>query len=212
MKTRVLSGRYPSMHLSASRRPLLFAAIAAAHLGLLIALVAGRAPRLPETAALRLIAVAATPAAAPAGPALNLETIEPNLPVPPIEVEAEANVPANISAPPAGEVCDIAAAVHDAIVADPSAQTSLAQLPASARSVAGAIMLWDGTWASPATRGEAHTVAALRRVILRTVNGASQSCRDQSVAGPRLIAVPDSNGTTMIAVGSGHWRWADLTG
>ena len=70
-------------------------------------------------------------------------------------------------------------------------------------------MLWDGRWiaaGSPATRA---ALASIRQVLASAVRAAPAACRAAVQAGPRLFAVsgpPDS----VLALGSGRWRWDDL--
>jgi hypothetical protein len=105
------------------------------------------------------------------------------------------------------EPCDLEAALATDLRQAHLAQRALAAVPASARSVADAIMMWDGHW--PADT-EAGGKALLRALIEREVAAARSECRDEINHGPRLFLAPATGTTVAIVVGSGEWRWRDL--
>lgn len=109
----------------------------------------------------------------------------------------------------AGQPCQLTAWLQQALQADPQVQAALAQIPRPARSVANALMLWNGTWIEPLAKASTG-VETLRQAFMSGIRSAPEACRDQVIHGPELILLSDGVGTTVLAVGSGEWRWADL--
>lgn len=107
--------------------------------------------------------------------------------------------------------CQMTQQVEARLQADPTVDPALQAIPLQARSVANAIMLWDGAWVVPGSANETAARTALRAAILAAVDAAPEDCRTQTMLGPRLIAVPRAIGSTLLVLGSGAWRWADLT-
>lgn len=108
-----------------------------------------------------------------------------------------------------GTPCDLSQWLQKALQADPQVLQALTLIPRPARSVANAIMLWDGGWVATSPRA-ASGVAAIRQALLAGVLAAPPACRDQPVVGPEIFTLTDAQGTTVIVVGSGAWRWGDL--
>ena len=109
----------------------------------------------------------------------------------------------------AGQVCDLGQWLQQALQADVHVQAALTQIPKPARSVANAMMLWDGSWTLPPVQAAAGT-AAIRSAIVAGIVSAPPSCLSEQMRGPILIMLTDSNGATLLVVGSGDWRWQDL--
>jgi hypothetical protein len=105
------------------------------------------------------------------------------------------------------EPCDLATALANDLRQAPAAQRALLAVPASARSVADAIMMWDGQWPGDTQAGGK---ALLRALIEREIAAARSRCLDEINHGPHLFLVPASGTTVAIVVGSGEWRWRDL--
>ena len=108
-----------------------------------------------------------------------------------------------------GQTCQLTAWLQQALQADPQVQAALPAIPKPARSVANAIMLWDGGWVDPrpnATNG----VTAIRLAVIAGVRSAPAACRAQVVRGPELIILTQGADSTILAIGSGEWRWGDL--
>ena len=93
---------------------------------------------------------------------------------------------------------------------DADALQALRSIPRSARSVANAVQLWDGDWASAGPLGGEGVLRPIRGAVVQTVQAASQACQMQQVRGPRLIAAPDGAGSIIVSLGSGVWAWRDL--
>lgn len=108
------------------------------------------------------------------------------------------------------EPCDMVSGVEARMQADPAVLEALGALPPNARSVANAVMLWDGAW----TLGPSPSAAlvALDQGLERALTGAPPGCLDAQVLGPRLVTLRDSRGATLLVIGSGEWRWSQLSG
>ena len=109
----------------------------------------------------------------------------------------------------AGQACDLTQWLQKALQTDPQVQQALARIPRPARSVANAIMLWDGAWVAPPATATTD-MAIIRRAVIVGIGAAPPACRDQLTRGPELFTLADTAGTTVVVVGSGVWRWADL--
>lgn len=109
----------------------------------------------------------------------------------------------------AGSACDMTQWLRQALQADPQVQDALAHIPRPARSVANAIMLWDRAWVGTGSAA-ASGVATIRLALVAGIRAAPAACRDQALRGPELFTLVDAVGTTVVAVGSGEWRWADV--
>lgn len=174
------------------------------------------------------------PAAAAAGALRTFDVLpdappvpEPQVPPPPVPppvVEdiaplpiVELPVPAIAAAPPptasagaAGPSCDLTQAVQRALRESKAVGAALLRIPVEARSVANAVMLWDGAWVAPAAIGGEAVLEPIQAKVIATVEAASQTCRMDVQAGPRLVLIPGERETLTIAIGSGSWRWGDL--
>ena len=114
-----------------------------------------------------------------------------------------------------GNVCQLSADAAAAIQHDPMAMAELAALPPGVRSVADAVMLWNGKWfdqdiAVPTPTGAVSTNGSLRLAIEKMVVAAPAACRDEAMVGPVFVPIPEGDRTTLLAIGSGAWRWSDL--
>lgn len=79
------------------------------------------------------------------------------------------------------------------------------------RSIAEAIIIWNAGWSAAAASMDSP-LAPARSALEQTLIGISDGCLDEQVAGPRLVPIPaGSNGTMFLVIGSGLWRWRDLT-
>ena len=101
-----------------------------------------------------------------------------------------------------GKACGILAAVQSVVQSDLAVRAAIDRIPQQQRSVANAIMLWDRNWLG----ADGPIQAAIRQ----TVAAAAPICRDEAVIGPRLLIVPGPGGVTVLALGSGAWRWSEL--
>jgi hypothetical protein len=164
--------------------------------------------------------MAAAPLAQPTPPPLDLATLSEAMPVPDPTQEPQAlsrqaagrpltPIAASQTADSAS-TCQMAALLQTALAEDITVTTALAQVPRKARSVANAIMLWDGAWVDPAALGGSRALTPIQAAITAIIRTAPADCHDLVVLGPRLISIPDAQGATLLALGSGAWRWEDL--
>lgn len=109
-----------------------------------------------------------------------------------------------------GEACDLTDPVQAALQQSEAVAASLPQIPQARRSVANAIMVWNAQWVALHETLDPAAMAAIRDTVAGTVAAASPECRLQPQSGPRLILLPGVSETTVLAVGSGIWRWQDL--
>jgi hypothetical protein len=76
--------------------------------------------------------------------------------------------------------------------------------------VANAVMLWDGGWVEARASPGEDLLQPIRQAILAGLASAPPECRDHWMSGPRFIALADQRQSTVLALGSGAWRWSDL--
>lgn len=108
--------------------------------------------------------------------------------------------------------CSIDGALQALFAAEPTVRAALVAIPRDARSVANAIQLWDGAWTPPPTPEGEPALAVIRAAIVETVSQAPARCRDEHLQGPRFLIVSQAdNMTTVLVLGSGDWRWTDLS-
>ena len=124
---------------------------------------------------------------------------------PPTESTASA-----AAQPGGGKHCDILGSLQSFFQNDRIVRAGIAIIPARARSVANAVMIWDGVWADPASLGGAPALEPIQKGLLDIVLASPPDCQAEIVRGPRLIVVGDQRDSTVLAFGSGEWRWADL--
>lgn len=108
-----------------------------------------------------------------------------------------------------GATCNLGESLRAALADDASVQGGLAALPRRSRSVANAVMLWDGDWIAP-DAAAARLLTPVRSAILDGVREAPGACLDETLQGPLFIPVGVGAETVMLTVGSGVWRWADV--
>ena len=108
-----------------------------------------------------------------------------------------------------GEACQLTEWLQQALQADPQVQAALRSVPRPARSVANALMIWDGDWVEPRLQA-GQSVIAVRAALVAGIRAAPLACQTQSVRGPELLTLTESSGVTILAVGSGEWRWENL--
>lgn len=194
-------------------RRLLIPALLLAHAGLL--LIALRERPVAAEPPVQIITVTEIAAAAP--PSLPIEiklfpvsaTVDaPALAAP--EAAAEPSLPTG--AVQTGTGCDLSGAVQTRLRSSPEVTAALQRMPRNARSVADAVMLWDGHWIDAADVGGSGALDPIRTAVAAAVRAAPASCRDALVAGPRLLIVAGATGNQVLAFGSGQWTWSQLLG
>ena len=105
--------------------------------------------------------------------------------------------------------CALADDVRAALEAE-GPRAALARIPAHRRSVAGAVMLWDGRWVRDGALAEPTVARPIRRAVADAVRAADPACAAAPVTGPVVLILPEAAGSLVVVVGSGTWRWADL--
>lgn len=164
------------------------------------------------------VALVAAPPSEPAPPGAERQAVEAAAEASVAPAELAPSTPAEAStetAPsPAGGGSELAGcvltdAVHAALQAE-GPRAALARIPARRRSVAGAVMLWDGGWVRSGALDDARVARPIRAAIVEAVRAAEPGCAAAPVSGPVLLLVPDAGGATVLVLGSGTWRWADL--
>lgn len=146
--------------------------------------------------------------------------VVPPPPAPPTKVadkaqamilRADPTVPQATVAGQAGVPCAPHDVLLNAILLDPMALEAIRGAPAHLRSIADAIVIWNEGWnlqvVDPAT-----ALYQVRGIIEESLGAIPPDCLDQEVTGPRLLLVPDADGTrtTVIVFGSGVWSWRAL--
>jgi hypothetical protein len=109
-----------------------------------------------------------------------------------------------------GKSCRIADILQQTLQTSAGAQAAVALIPASSRSVANAVLLWDGRWLDAPSLGGSAVLQTLQQAVTEAVNAAPPDCRNEIVHGPQLIILGDAKRTMVLAFGSGTWRWSDM--
>lgn len=106
--------------------------------------------------------------------------------------------------------CAIPERLQQALTSDATVGAGLRLVPPQARSVANAILVWDGSWVDERGLGGPDAIGPLRSAIAAQVRSLPPKCRELDLAGPRFLVFPSGQGPTVVALGSGLWRWSDL--
>ncbi len=109
-----------------------------------------------------------------------------------------------------GTTCEVAATLARAFMGSELIRSQLDRIGPEARSVANAIMFWDGQWVDVQGRAPEDAVETLRRAIVEGVRAAPPECLAQDVVGPRFVEINEGKGTMILVLGSGTWRWEQL--
>lgn len=105
--------------------------------------------------------------------------------------------------------CALLEVVAKALVADPAAMNSVINSPPETRSIAEAVVIWNAGWSEAASSLDAPLGPA-RMVVEQSLGSIEDGCLDAPVAGPRLVPIPDGEGTMFLVFGSGNWTWREL--
>ena len=192
-----------------SERATIFACAAALHLGLLALLVsAGSLSPAPAKPSAAMTMIAMTPDRAtgrPPPPALPSRIAEPQRVLRDLMFSDQPDA----SASGAAGDCAALPLITQALVADPGALAAMLAAPPEVRSIADAVVLWNGGWAPAASTPDAP-LAPARAAIELGLRALPDACLDEKIAGPRLIPIADGDRTMFIAIGSGNWSWRQL--
>ena len=107
----------------------------------------------------------------------------------------------------AGEACNLTSSVVRDFSQSPLVRQGVDELPATEKSVANAVQMWDGAWSAETQSGGK---ALLRAVLTREIAAAPADCLRQANNGPVFFMVPEGPATVVVAVGSGQWTWGQL--
>lgn len=129
-------------------------------------------------------------------------------PVSPPHADAVGLAVATAAIAASGTTCKLGEWLQGALQQDDQVGVALAHIPRRSRSIANALMLWDGSWVEAPGAGAGLTV--IRSAILSGIESAPQPCRVELMSGPVLLTLNDPSGATLLAIGSGQWRWNDL--
>jgi hypothetical protein len=205
------SGLRPEEPRLAEERPSLVVSL---HDGLALTAPPAEAAPAPEAA---IEPPPSTPEPESEAPPPPLESVLVDFTLPPIDLTSDPEPVGEVAASGAslalaaaaasGTTCDLTEALRSVLQQDGRVRESLARLPRDARSVANALMLWDGRWTDRAG-GEVGDLSAVRSAIVRLVRTAPEPCQQELQRGPRLIPIVSGADTTLLAVGSGVWSWA----
>ena len=108
-----------------------------------------------------------------------------------IVIPSEASAPDIEIAPAlaAGTPCAVDDTIQIALRDSPAVVRALELVPADARSIADAVMLWDGRWTEAAHVGGEAALGPIRAIVEASIDAAPEACRSAAVAGPRLVYV-----------------------
>ena len=139
----------------------------------------------------------------PPPPALPSKIAETNRPL--TDFVRSDEIDPNATAQPAGG-CAALELVSKALLADPIVVEAIVRAPPETRSIADAIIIWNGGWADFAGSIEAP-LGAVRAAAELNLRSLDDECLDEPIAGPRLIPIPVGTRTIFIVFGSSDWRW-----
>ena len=135
----------------------------------------------------------------------------PSLTAEPVSIAAQPMLSTPAASPAAGgKSCQILENLRADFQAKEEIKAALKLIPVQSRSVSNAILLWDGRWIDTSLVGGAAALQPIESAVLQTVSQAAPDCQAETLHGPRLITLGDARDTTVLAFGSGDWRWSDL--
>ena len=201
-----------------SRRPgdygrgSLVALLVAAHAGVIAVAIAGSPTQaVPQLPAITVSAVSeAKTVVAAIEP--KLVHLEPRVDEPRVDVADEAPpvAPMVLAATSSGNGCSVTEEVQATLRASNDVHAALDRIPRAARSVANAVLLWNGRWIDANEVGGPGAIDPIRAAVAAVVHTASADCRTAQVTGPRFMIVPSPSGTRILTFGSGDWTWAEV--
>ncbi len=174
--------------------------------------------------ALVLASRSSLPAPSPKPHAISLMAVDTTLsppiaavpPTMPSKLRVDQPVPEPRPASKSSEsVSDVAAectaldTVAKAIMGDPTVLASIHHAPMETRSIADAIVIWNAQWSEAAIAADAP-LEPVRLSVQATLSAVDEGCLDQAIAGPRLVPIPNGEGTTFLVFGSGSWSLRQL--
>lgn len=127
----------------------------------------------------------------------------------PLSEPALSSDPDSIALAAASGGCAPLEIVTKAIVANPAAMESVINAPPETRSIAEAVVIWNAGWSVAAESPDAPLGPA-RSIVEQSLEWIDDGCLDAPIAGPRLVPIPDGEGTMFLVFGSGAWTWREL--
>ncbi|OYX34825.1 MAG: hypothetical protein B7Z01_04615 [Brevundimonas subvibrioides] len=107
--------------------------------------------------------------------------------------------------------CDMIQRVQDALRENTGVVAATRRAQALLPSDRRALLVWDGDWVmNPGEAGRG--LAGLRQAIAVEIAFAPAECRRQAERGLVLLTLAEGPGAARLALGTGSWRWSDLTG
>ena len=101
--------------------------------------------------------------------------------------------------------------LQDALRDDDDLRIAVSRAHGDLASSSRALLIWNGDWIqNPGQEGKG--LAGLRQAIAAEVAFSPRECRTQAVRGLVLLTLADAPGAPKVALGTGSWRWSDLTG
>jgi hypothetical protein len=145
----------------------------------------------------------------PVVPALAVPVVDPNLPA---SDTPAAPIFDSSAAEQAGfgTTCDVAATLTAAFNNDAALRAQLDRIGPASRSVANAIMIWDGSWVPLKEDAPEDALFTLRSAVVEAVRAAPGECFAEDVAGPRFVFVTQDGRSTILVLGSATWRLDQL--
>ena len=190
----------------------LIALLAVAHAGGIAAASIGGP--VPAAAQLPAITISEVREVVPALPVIEpkLVALATRVDEPSIEIAGEAPLvaPMAFAAAPSGSGCAGGDVIETVLRTRADVHTALDAMPRAARSVADAVLLWNGRWIDANQVGGAQAIDSIRAAVVTAVRAMPASCRDATITGPRFVFVALPGGNRILTFGSGEWTWAQV--
>lgn len=192
------------------QRLIVLATVTGLHALAFLALFIGNAEVLPapvKAGALSIVSLAAESPAQPAPPPkLPSKMIDHTEPPEEVAMSDQPDSTAT-GAPTAG--CATLEVLTNALMADRAVVDAIHRAPLEARSISGAVVMWNAGWSDTARTIDAP-LGLVRAVAERSLHSVDPGCLEEEVAGPRLVLIPIGDNTMIVVFGSGIWRWREL--
>lgn len=142
----------------------------------------------------------------------KLVRLEPRIDKPNIDMADEALPGPSLvfAETSSGSGCSVSDQVQATLRASTEVHAALDRIPRAARSVADAVLLWNGRWIDPSAVGGSAAIEPIRAAVAAVVQTATPDCRTAQLTGPRFMYVPLASGDRILAFGSGNWTWAEV--
>lgn len=108
-----------------------------------------------------------------------------------------------------GGRCDMVQRLQDALRDDARIRAAVTRAH-EASGTGQAMLVWNGDWIRSQGQ-DGKGLAGVRQAIALEVAFAPPACRSQAMRGLVLLRFSDAPGGPRLALGTGRWRWSDLT-